>query len=450
MAQFPSLTSIWSNDDRYTLISFTHTYIYIYAFRLFVANLPLVDGHHVRSMASGIVGNDFDLSVVLQIVSKDHIMALRRLTYLERSIAVERSNLDSALPGQSTVLVLGNKVTVETLVSLLGGLGVDLLLKETAAKTSQPTVGEHSRSGRLDVVALSSLVLLVHNNLPEVALVALGAEKSGGEILVVGAETLVAGVGLGEDVEDLDQGPEVPTDSAGPDEGRSTVLGVGPDGSLALVETVDGKAGLLVDGDLLDLVPLKDNVVPGGGVLSIELLGPGGVERISHEDTVEPHLVGVCRLTVPETTSGSSGVLVDSVTDEVGSLLVLLLASALVPPQQVHADTVVVKRVLGHVVVDDGAVVGDDQVHLVAVPVNQGLVLGQLDGSLVTLEDDGTTVPVGTLSLMVVADPRVGQVSHQVVAEGGIGRSQGEAERLELHGEKRQRTRVKKLSTRDR
>lgn len=388
-------------------------------------------------MTAGVVGNNRNLGVVLQTVSKGSNSYIHKSkTYLERSITVKRSNLDSTLPGQSAVLVLGNKVTVKTLVSLLSGLGVGLLVEETTAKTSQPSVGEHGGSRALNVVTLNTLVLLVHDEFPKVALVALSAEKSRSEVLVVSSETLVAGVRLGEDVENLDEGPEVPANSAAPDDGRGTSLGVGPDSNLALVKSVHGKTGLLVDGDLLDLVPLEDNVVPGGGVLSIKLLGPDSVEAISHKDTVEPHLVGVSGLAVPETASGSSGVLVHPVTDKVGSLLVLLLAGALVPPDQVHSDAVVVKRVLRHVVVDDGSVVSDNEIHLATVPVNQGLVLGQLNGSFVTLKDDSTAVPVRSLSLVVVADPRVSEVCQEVVGESHVGRGQGEADRLELHDER--------------
>ncbi|KAI6774982.1 hypothetical protein HG530_001740 [Fusarium avenaceum] len=397
--------------------------------------------HHVGSNTTGIIRNNLNTSVVLQQeLAKIKSNTAKNQTYLERRITVQGSNIDGALPVDGSVRVLGDKVGVQTLVGLLGGLGVGLLVEETAAQTGQPAVGEHSRGRTLDVVALGALVLLVHDDLPQVALVALGTEERGGEVLVVSAETGVARVGLGEDVKDLDQGPEVPADSSAPDEGRGTGLGVGPHSGLALVETVDGKAGLLIDGDLLDLVPLENNIIPGGVVLGVELRGPDSVEGVSHEDAIEPHLVRVGGGSVPEATGRGPGLLVDPVTDEVGSLLVLLLTGAPVPPEKVQTDAVVVEGVLGQVVVVDSAVGGNNKVHLVAVPVDEGLVLGQLDGSLVTLEDDSASVPVRSLGLVVVADPRVSHLGQEVVGESRIGRSQREAQSLELHdgGEKKE------------
>lgn len=328
-----------------------------------------------------------------------------RQTYFEGSITVQRSNLDGSLPGNGSIVVLGHKVPDEALVSLLSGLGVRLLIEKSASKTSQPAVGEHGGGGALDVVTLNTLVLLVHDEFPEVRLGALGAEESGGEILVVSDEALVAGVRFGEDVEDFDERPDVPADGAGPNDRGGAGLGVSPDGGLALVEAVDGKTGFLVDGDFLDLIPLKDNIIPGRGVLGIELSSPLSVEAIAHEDAIQPHLIRVRRRAMPEPTSRRPRMLVDSITDEIRSDLVLLLAGLLVPVQQVQADAVVVKRVLCQVIVDDGAVGVHHIIHLVAVPCEQGLVLGQLDGGFDALVDDRAAVPVCALGLSVVADP---------------------------------------------
>ena len=74
---------------------------------------------------------------------------------------------------------------------------------------------------------------------------------------------------------------------------------------------------------------------------------------------------------------------VELLADDLGGGLILLVAGAVVPPEEIVADAVIVERVVGVIPVLDGAVRLDDNViDLAFVPVDECLVLGQGDGSL--------------------------------------------------------------------
>ena len=66
---------------------------------------------------------------------------------------------------------------------------------------------------------------------------------------------------MGENSQGFDKRPDVPADCAAPDDGRDAGLGVGPDGSLALVVAVEDEVGLGIVGDGGDFVVLKNDVV---------------------------------------------------------------------------------------------------------------------------------------------------------------------------------------------
>ena len=82
-----------------------------------------------------------------------------------------------------------------------------------------------------------------------------------GHSLEIAEQALVAGVRLGEHAQGLDKRPDVPANSATPNDWRDAGLGVGPDGGLAFVITVEDEVCLGVVGDGGDFVVLKNDVV---------------------------------------------------------------------------------------------------------------------------------------------------------------------------------------------
>lgn len=108
-------------------------------------------------------------------------------------------------------------------------------------------------------------------------------------------------MGLGEDLEDVDEGHGVPSYGAVPD--FETVSGKrdGPDGFeasvVAVVEKTLGIAvregGVVYPEVLLDQRILVQDVVPGSSVLRSELVGIHGIVRIGHVNPVQPLLVRI-------------------------------------------------------------------------------------------------------------------------------------------------------------
>lgn len=195
------------------------------------------------------------------------------------------------------------------LVSPRGRLQVLCLVQPSLSQTRQPTVSEHSRGRALKVVSFLSRVRLVHHQPPAVRLWVLGTLQTVGDSRVVAEQALPAWVLAREQVQDFDQGPDVPAYRAVPNDGSDASLRVGPDGSFALIIAVVEKVGFGVVGDLVDFVPLEDDIVckecmlamksrknepfalrrsltPSGGVVCVEELGVVGIEGVSHEDAV--------------------------------------------------------------------------------------------------------------------------------------------------------------------
>lgn len=137
----------------------------------------------------------------------------------------------------------------------------------------------------------------------------LGALQAVGDCRVVAEQALPARVLAREQVQDFDQGPDIPAYRAVPDDGGDASLGVSPDGSFALIIAVVEEVGFWIVGDFVDFVPLEDNIVceecmsvvsslvkmclslrrlltPSGGVVCVEELGVVGIEGVSHEDAV--------------------------------------------------------------------------------------------------------------------------------------------------------------------
>lgn len=68
-------------------------------------------------------------------------------------------------------------------------------------------------------------------------------------------------MGLGKEAQDFDERPDVPANSAGPDDRRDASFGIRPDGGLAFVVAVEEQVCFRVEGDGGDFVPLQDDVV---------------------------------------------------------------------------------------------------------------------------------------------------------------------------------------------
>jgi hypothetical protein len=95
-------------------------------------------------------------------------------------------------------------------------------------------------------------------------------------------------------------------------------------------------------------------------------------------------------------------------TDSVCGSLVLLLASLLVPVQEVVADAVVIKTVARGIEADDSAILRHDEaIDARAVPLKQLIVACAGDDSFVACVYGGAAVPPILLFLLVVDNPRL-------------------------------------------
>ena len=185
----------------------------------------------------------------------------RRCAHLEASVTAQRADLNSTFPGKGAVGILNNEVVDEGLVSVGRRDRVLSLIQPAFPEPSKQTVGEHRSGGALEVVALLAGVGLVHDQPPAVRLRVLSVLEAFGDSFEVAKQALVAGVRFGEHVKNFDERPDVPADCAAPDDGSDTGLGVGPDGGLALIVTVEDEVGLGIVGDGGNLVPLKNDIV---------------------------------------------------------------------------------------------------------------------------------------------------------------------------------------------
>jgi hypothetical protein len=93
------------------------------------------------------------------------------------------------------------------------------------------------------------------------ALRVLSALQPVGDSSVVAEQALPARVVAREEVKDFDERPDIPADSAAPDDGCDTSFGISPDSFLAFVVAVEEEIGFRVKGDRGDFVPLEDDVV---------------------------------------------------------------------------------------------------------------------------------------------------------------------------------------------
>ncbi|KZL79280.1 hypothetical protein CI238_07545, partial [Colletotrichum incanum] len=372
-----------------------------------VEGLPLVGSEHPGADALVVVHGDGDGDVVLK-----------------AGVALERADLDGTVPVDGAVGVLDDKGG-QLLVALGGGREVLALGQQTELDALEPGEDEEGGGGGLNVVAGTADVGRVHDQPPAAGLVlgVLQALSKGGEVLGQLGDT---GVAAGQQLDDLEEGDGVPADGTGPGQGGGTGHLVGPDSLLLLVKAVVEEVGGVVAGVSVNDVELVDNVVPGGGVLAVEEGGPLSVEGVGHEDAVEPHLVVVVGAAVEEAALRRARVAVQLVADGLGGSLVLLLAGTLVPPEDVVTNAVLVQGVLGRLPVKDATVGEDDAVvDAAAVPVDEGLVLGELDGGLEAVVEDSLGVVEGLLVVDLVLGEGLGGPG-QVRASGRGGGSEEE------------------------
>ncbi|GKT41299.1 uncharacterized protein ColSpa_01480 [Colletotrichum spaethianum] len=320
-------------------------------------------------------------------------------------------------------------VVVAGAAGAAGGLGlIEGLPLQAELDALEPGEDEEGGGGGLDVVAGAADVGGVHDEPPAAGLVlgVLQALGKGGEVL---GQLGDAGVAAGQQLDDLEEGNGVPAVGTGPGQGGGASHLVGPDGLLLLIKAVIEQVGGVVAGVGVNDVELVDNVVPGGGVLAVEEGSPLGVEGVGHEDAVEPHLVVVVGAAVEEAALRGARVAVQLVADGLGGNLVLLLASTLVPPEDVVTNAVLVQGVLGRLPVKNAAVGEDDAVvDAAAVPVDKGLIFGELNGSLEAVVEDSLGVVEGLLVVDLMLGEGLGGPGQ--VRAGGRGGGREEENRL--------------------
>src|SRR5690242_17692959 len=87
------------------------------------------------------------------------------------------------------------------------------------------------------------------------------------------------------------------------------------------------------------------------------------------------------------------GVAVELLADDFCGVLVLCLARAVVPPEDVVSNAVVVERVAGVVPVCDCSIsFHDDIVDLASVPIDERLVFGQGNGCFIAFVKRGLRI----------------------------------------------------------
>lgn len=99
-----------------------------------------------------------------------------------------------------------------------------------------------------------------------------------------------------EVIQDIDDGDDIPAQSTIPDFRGSTRSRISPDCGVRAIVTVLQEtrlAGVGICAIRMRERELLDNIVKGGGVCWVIVVGVMGVERRNHVQTIEPHLIRV-------------------------------------------------------------------------------------------------------------------------------------------------------------
>ena len=225
----------------------------------------------------------------------------------------------------------------------------------TLAVGFQQGVGEHGRAGALQIVALT--VGRIHYLIPKARLLVLPLQD-GVQVFLQQAENFRAPcIVLGQGVKHFDERHRIPTLGASPAMLRESSLLVGPEGMTCLVVGMTVQSCLGVEGTLIGDLQLVHGIVVDG-IHSLLAVTFGNrccehAEGQSHEDAVEPYLIGVDGLVPEHAVVQGAWLVLHLLHHQLHGQQILLLRPLLVHAGHKMSCTKVIEVIIQNVVAGD-------------------------------------------------------------------------------------------------